>query len=128
MNLTNSDIQVDIFNLGVFYRISIIKLHENELAETILTLGADFLTKDEAKEYANTVEFKRILRAVTPLPKAGGAIKHILALHCKGLTNKAIISLGFNRSTVNRQVAEYKRKYTFATAYEPQEEEEYDED
>ena len=127
MNLANSDIQVDIFNLGVFYKISIIKLHEGEVTETILTLGADFFNEEEAEQYATTVEFKRILRAVTPLPKAGGAIKHILALHCKGFTNKAIVDLGFNRSTVNRQVAEYKRKFTFATAYEPEEEEEFDE-
>lgn len=48
--------------------------------------------------------------------KEGSVIAQILALHIAGKTNKEIIELGFNKSTVGRQVSEYKKKSTNATA------------
>lgn len=46
-----------------------------------------------------------------PVPVEGGnKIQQILALHDKGLTNAEIIKLGFNKSTVGRQVGEYKKR------------------
>lgn len=41
---------------------------------------------------------------------AGGKIQQILALHIVGKTNKEIVEAGFNKSTVNRQVSEYKQR------------------
>ncbi len=40
----------------------------------------------------------------------GNKIQQILALHKDGKTNKEIVAMGFNQSTVNRQVGEYKKK------------------
>lgn len=44
--------------------------------------------------------------------KDGGKsiIEQILDLHRAGKTNKEIVALGFNKSTVNRQVGEYKKR------------------
>lgn len=42
--------------------------------------------------------------------EGGGIIDQILALHKKGLSNKEIIAEGYNKSTVNRQVSEYKKR------------------
>jgi hypothetical protein len=53
----------------------------------------------------------------TPQPQqakkeAGGAgiIQQIIEHHKQGLTNKEIIAKGFNKSTVGRQISEYKKK------------------
>lgn len=60
-------------------------------------------------------ELKKIAKA-TPIPSAkkvpGGKsiIEQILDLHREGKSNKEIVELGFNKSTVNRQVAEYKKR------------------
>ena len=44
-------------------------------------------------------------------PGAGGSIiQQIIALHVEGKSNKEIIALGFNKSTVGRQVSEYKKR------------------
>ncbi len=49
--------------------------------------------------------------AATKLPGAGGTIiQQIIALHEKGLSNKEIIEKGFNKSTVARQVSEFKKR------------------
>lgn len=51
--------------------------------------------------------------AVKPEPVAtggGSIIQQILALHKQGLSNKEIIAKGFNKSTVARQVSEYKKR------------------
>lgn len=44
--------------------------------------------------------------------KMGGKsiIEQIIELHKQGLTNKEIVEKGFNKSTVNRQVCEYKKR------------------
>lgn len=42
--------------------------------------------------------------------KGGSIIEQILALHQQGLSNKDIIAKGFNKSTVNRQVSEFKKR------------------
>jgi hypothetical protein len=39
----------------------------------------------------------------------GGKCARIIALHISGLKNKEIIELGFNKSTVYRQVGEFKK-------------------
>lgn len=44
--------------------------------------------------------------------KGGGIIDQIIAHHVSGLSNKEIIALGFNKSTVARQVGEYKKRQT----------------
>jgi hypothetical protein len=43
-------------------------------------------------------------------PKTGSIIQQIIEHHKKGLSNKEIVELGFNKSTVNRQVSEYKKR------------------
>jgi len=54
---------------------------------------------------------KQTAAEVTPKPKKEGSIiEQILALHKAGKTNKEIIAAGFNKSTVGRQVSEYKKK------------------
>lgn len=40
----------------------------------------------------------------------GSIIEQILAHHVSGLSNKEIIALGFNKSTVGRQVGEFKKR------------------
>lgn len=42
--------------------------------------------------------------------KGGGLIEQILALHIAGKSNKEIIAAGYNKSTVGRQVSEYKKR------------------
>lgn len=49
--------------------------------------------------------------APTAAPAQEGSIIHqILELHKAGKSNKEIIELGFNKSTVGRQVGEYKKR------------------
>lgn len=43
-------------------------------------------------------------------PREGSIIQQIIALHVAGKSNKEIIALGYNKSTVGRQVSEYKKK------------------
>lgn len=43
-------------------------------------------------------------------PKAGSIIDQILTLHKAGKSNKEIVEAGFNKSTVNRQVSEFKKR------------------
>lgn len=43
-------------------------------------------------------------------PKTGSIIDQIIKLHKQGLSNKEIIAKGFNKSTVGRQVSEYKKR------------------
>lgn len=46
-----------------------------------------------------------------PIPNEhGGKIEQILWLHDSGLSNNEIIAKGFNKSTVGRQVGEYKKR------------------
>lgn len=48
--------------------------------------------------------------AVPAEPKVEGKIKQILDLHKAGKTNKEIVEMGFNKTTVSIQVARYKKK------------------
>lgn len=48
--------------------------------------------------------------AVPGEPKPGSVIAQILDLHRQGLSNKEIVEQGYNKSTVNRQVNEYKKR------------------
>jgi hypothetical protein len=43
-------------------------------------------------------------------PKVGSIIDQILTHHKAGLSNKEIVEKGFNKSTVNRQVSEFKKR------------------
>lgn len=53
-------------------------------------------------------------------PAAGsGKIAEILALHKAGKSNKEIIDAGYNKSTVGRQVGEYKKRMAAAKASQP---------
>lgn len=45
-----------------------------------------------------------------PAAKGLGVVAQIIELHKKGMSNKEIIESGFNKSTVNRQVNEYKKR------------------
>lgn len=47
---------------------------------------------------------------VTKEPGGESIIGQIIAHHKAGLSNKQIIELGFNKSTVGRQVGEYKKR------------------
>lgn len=42
--------------------------------------------------------------------EGGSIIEQIIALHKQGLSNKEIIAKGFNKSTVGRQVSEFKKR------------------
>lgn len=42
--------------------------------------------------------------------REGSVIQQIIQLHESGKTNKEIIALGFNKSTVGRQVSEFKKR------------------
>lgn len=42
-------------------------------------------------------------------PREGSIIQQIITLHIAGKTNAEIIALGYNKSTVGRQVGEYKK-------------------
>lgn len=42
--------------------------------------------------------------------KQGSVIEQIIELHKQGKTNKEIINMGYNKSTVGRQVSEYKKR------------------
>lgn len=72
----------------------------------------------------------------TCLKEVGGqscntdSIKKILNLHSKGFLKAAIVKMGFNKSTVYRQVTEHIKKTTYAISYVPpvDDEEEEDED
>lgn len=44
------------------------------------------------------------------IPGGKSIIEQILDLYKEGLSNKEIIEKGYNKSTVNRQVAEYKKR------------------
>lgn len=39
-----------------------------------------------------------------------GKVAAIIALHKQGLSNKEIVDKGYNKSTVNRQVSEYRKR------------------
>jgi hypothetical protein len=39
-----------------------------------------------------------------------GKVAQIIALHKEGKSNREIIEMGYNKSTVNRQVSEYKKR------------------
>lgn len=57
--------------------------------------------------------FKQLTQSKPPIKepgKGGGLIEQILNHHRAGLSNKEIIALGFNKSTVARQVGEYKKR------------------
>lgn len=78
------------------------------------------------KIFVDIIEFKpevskpakvvRMSQAPTPGSKPahqfkrGSIIEQILELHKQGKTNKEIVAAGFNKSTVNRQVSEYKKR------------------
>lgn len=128
-----------IDNLGVFYTVSIVnfftastgKKKDNYMQE-VLTFSEQFKTLEDAEQFVLTVMFKNVLRAVNPPARGTGSIKEILRLFKTGHTRKQIVELGFNRSTVNRQIAEYVKKTTYAItiakADESGEEEEENED
>lgn len=52
---------------------------------------------------------KRVTAACMP-KREGSVIAQILEHHKAGLTNQEIIAKGFNKSTVGRQVCEYKKR------------------
>ncbi len=53
---------------------------------------------------------KPALKVPVANASGSGKIEQILALHIAGKTNKEIVEAGFNKSTVNRQVGEYKKR------------------
>lgn len=68
-------------------------------------------------EHAPKAEAKKGPRKASAPRAAGAAGKcaEIIALHVAGKTNKEIIELGYNKSTVGRQVSEYKKSLTIKT-------------
>lgn len=52
---------------------------------------------------------ERILENLMEEGEEGGKIHCILTLHIKGFSNMEIVEAGFNKSTVYRQVGEYKK-------------------
>lgn len=62
--------------------------------------------EEEPKPKAKAASAKAPAVAVTT---GGNKIAQIIAHHKAGKSNKEIIALGFNKSTVNRQVGEYKK-------------------
>ena len=58
------------------------------------------------------LEDKKIVAVpdVEKAPKEGSIISQIIDLHKSGKSNKEIIEMGYNKSTVNRQVSEFKKK------------------
>jgi len=42
--------------------------------------------------------------------EGSGKVAQIIALHKEGKSNREIIEMGYNKSTVNRQVSEYKKR------------------
>lgn len=67
-------------------------------------------TKDSVK--TRPVNTPTIVKDGQPVlePKKGSIIEQILDLHKQGKTNKEIIAMGYNKSTVGRQVSEYKKR------------------
>lgn len=61
------------------------------------------------QNYTTDVPKNSHTNTLNPLKKEGSIIERILALHKAGKTNKEIIAAGFNKSTVGRQVSEYKK-------------------
>jgi hypothetical protein len=60
-----------------------------------------------------------ILENILEDGEEGGKIHAILTLHIKGFSNVEIVEVGFNKSTVYRQVGEYKKlKKAPATHYQ----------
>lgn len=71
--------------------------------------NADKSTSDAAPEK----------KSPTILKSEPGKIDKILALHKEGKTNKEIIAMGYNKSTVGRQVAEYKKRQSESQTTNP---------
>lgn len=60
-----------------------------------------------------------VLENILEEGEEGGKIHAILTLHIKGFSNVEIVEAGFNKSTVYRQVGEYKKlKKAPATQYQ----------
>lgn len=69
-------------------------------------------TKDNAKYDPSYICGSEVVKTTETKVKEfgeGTIIGQIIALHKGGKTNKEIIALGFNKSTVGRQVSEYKK-------------------
>lgn len=60
-----------------------------------------------------TKALTHLKKVLAPVIK-GEIIKEILALHKAGRSNKEIVEAGYNKTTVSRQVKEYKTKTTYA--------------
>lgn len=71
------------------------------------------LTATNTKDPLYTQYVEHLRRVLMPVVK-GDTIKPIIALHRKGLSNQEIVQAGFNKSTVSRQVREYKTRRTLA--------------
>lgn len=57
------------------------------------------------------------VQSTAPVPNvSGGKIQQILAMHDAGNSNDEIIAAGFNKSTVYRQVKEYRERKKLAKA------------
>lgn len=77
---------------------------------TVATIPAE---KPEPKAKDKSTVTQRtapVAQAAAGEPKPGSKIAEIIALHVAGKTNKEIIESGYNKSTVNRQVSEYKKR------------------
>lgn len=65
----------------------------------------------KAPTVAKVVPISASKRVTGQLPEDGnGTVAAILKLHREGKSNKEIIDAGYNRSTVSRQVGEYKKR------------------
>lgn len=80
--------------------------------------GQEDLTKAKAakpisKPAASTTQpaQAKIAPLATLTGGGSGKIAEIIALHLQGKSKKEIIELGYNKSTVNRQVGEYIKKH-----------------
>lgn len=65
---------------------------------------------DKSKEPTAPVKKPQANGNTEESPAGGNKIQQIIALHKAGKSNKEIIEAGYNKSTVARQVSEYKKK------------------
>lgn len=99
-----------------------LKINNVDRLENVIRLAKE--GKFKTKEFRT--QFEHLKRVLSPTFK-GTLIKEILDLHIGGYSNKEIVDMGYNKSTVNKQVKEYKTKTTFAISYQPGDESEDEE-
>ena len=85
-----------------------VTIPEAATTEVRNTVAESTPVKAPAKKKKNLPEIVDYMEA-EGLDTEASKIETILALHVKGYTNKEIIEAGFNKSTVYRQVGEYKK-------------------